>query len=225
MILLSPVQCLQIAFYLIHTLSVAGEASKDHCDHAIYGIPKYSACVNLLYGHRHKTGIFNIDDDQHGFFLPYFGDKAQFTVDQWRHRVTLPEVWQNRTSKYPHRFFSGRLYPADRSYVDACKIALLVKESPTGGFTTDSGSWADIANRGRALIDDCLLTRRVANRGGGVGSAGTHGRLSIVVYEWGSGFDHAINRGVKPGGPVAVGWNETMLDSRAGGRSGNMSYA
>ncbi|CAF9939404.1 hypothetical protein IMSHALPRED_001329 [Imshaugia aleurites] len=203
MILLSPVQCLQIAFYLIHTLSVAGEASKDHCDHAIYGIPKYSACVNLLYGHRHKTGIFNIDDDQHGFFLPYFGDKAQFTVDQWRHRVTLPEVWQNH----------------------ACKIALLVKESPTGGFTTDSGSWADIANRGRALIDDCLLTRRVANRGGGVGSAGTHGRLSIVVYEWGSGFDHAINRGVKPGGPVAVGWNETMLDSRAGGRSGNMSYA
>lgn len=77
----------------------------------------------------------------------------------------------------------GKLYLADILYVDGCKIALLVEPGPMGGFTTDSGSWAEIADRGKALLDYCLLGRRApAIWGGGVGHAGTHGRLNIVIY-------------------------------------------
>ena len=78
----------------------------------------------------------------------------------------------------------------------------MVKTIPTGGFTTDSGTWADIARRGKLLLDYCLFARRARDRrdwGGGVGDAGTHGRLNIVIYERNSPFDLAMTRGIDTG--------------------------
>ena len=72
------------------------------CDRAIYGFPEYGACHDLLYGNTafRRGGIFNIDTFDHGFLLPYFGHRLQFTAWQWRHRVTLPEVWRNRNLSF-----------------------------------------------------------------------------------------------------------------------------
>lgn len=33
--------------------------------------------------------------------------------------------------------------------VEWCKVALFVNVNPNGEFTTDSGSWSDIAHRGK----------------------------------------------------------------------------
>lgn len=93
-----------------------------------------------------------------------------------------------------------------------------------GGFTTDSGSWADIANRGKALVDYCLLTRQRYRRGGGVGHAGAHGMLNIVIYSWGSAFDRAIIRGIGSVGLVGVDKNGTTVNSSASGGIGNLSH-
>ncbi len=78
------------------------------CDRAIYGLPQYGACHDLLYGNTalKSRGIFYIDTIDHGFLLPYFGPRLQFTDWQWRHRVTLPQVWRNRNLRfvsYPSR--------------------------------------------------------------------------------------------------------------------------
>ncbi|KAF6236475.1 hypothetical protein HO173_005256 [Letharia columbiana] len=184
MISFSSIHFVQAALLLIHIYSAAAELSEDFCDRATYGQPNHSTCIALLYGNpTHRgAGIYNIDSDEHGFFLPYFGRSADFTINQWRHRITLPAVWHN----------------------DGCKIALLVEPGPMGGFTTDSGSWAEIADRGKALLDYCLLGRRApAIWGGGVGHAGTHG----------------------PGGLVGVDWNETTANLSASGRIGILSHA
>lgn len=79
--------------------SAAAGLPGDYCDHAIYGQPNYSDCIALLYGTptRRGAGIFNIDNEEHGFLLPYFGASAQFTINQWRHKVELPEEWHNST--------------------------------------------------------------------------------------------------------------------------------
>lgn len=69
------------------------------CDRTTYGLPNYQACRALLLGGAGVTsrdGIFHIDSFEHGFLLPYFGHRSQFTDWQWRHRVTLPQVWRNR---------------------------------------------------------------------------------------------------------------------------------
>lgn len=72
------------------------------CDRTIYGIPDYRACQELLFGTAaaRSGGIFNIDDFEHGFLLPFFGRRSQFTDWQWRHRVTLPLVWRTRRSAF-----------------------------------------------------------------------------------------------------------------------------
>lgn len=116
-------------------------------------------------------------------------------------------------------------YLVDIPNVDACKIALLVKSASSGGFTTDSGSWAEIATRGKSLADTCLLATQGKGRvgwGGGVGNAGTHGRLNIVVYSWRSAFDRAITSGIRSDGLVGVDWNETRASS---GETGNLTAA
>lgn len=228
MISFSSIHFVQAALLLIHIYSAVAELSEDFCDRATYGQPNYSTCIALLYGNptHGGTGIYNIDSDEHGFLLPYFGHGADFTISQWRHRVRLPEVWHNGTPRCPSQLFVGKLYLADILYVDGCKIALLVKPGPMGGFTTDSGSWAEIADRGKALLDYCLLGRRApAIWGGGVGHAGTHGRLNIVIYQRGSVFDRAIAGGIGPGGLVGVDWNETTANLSASGRIGILSHA
>lgn len=100
-ILLSSLQLLKVAFYLTYLVSAA---AADYCDRSIYGQPLYYACVTLLYGdpRRHTTGIYKIDGDDHGFLLPYFAGSGAFTIEQWRHRVTLPELWSNGTSSSRH---------------------------------------------------------------------------------------------------------------------------
>ena len=88
---------LRLAISLIHVIPAAGESSNDLCDTSIYGKPDYTSCITLLYGspmHR-GDGIFNIDDEEHGFLLPYFAGQGSFTINQWRHRITLPEIWAN----------------------------------------------------------------------------------------------------------------------------------
>ena len=65
------------------------------CNRTIYGLPDYQACYDLLFGNH---GIFSIDGKEHGFLLPYFGSRSEFTDWQWRQRIGLPEVWRNRRS-------------------------------------------------------------------------------------------------------------------------------
>ena len=119
----------------------------------------------------------------------------------------------------------GTQYLTDIPNVEICKIALLVKSASSGGFTTDIGTWAEIASRGKAVAEYCVLHRRVRGWGGGVGSAGEHGRLNIVVYSWGSAFDRAINSDHRPIGLDGVDWNETRAASSASGEMGNLTAA
>lgn len=68
------------------------------CDRTTYGLPEPRACDLLLFGDAafRSGGIFDIDSLDHGFLLPFFGHRSQFTDWQWRHRVTLPQVWRTR---------------------------------------------------------------------------------------------------------------------------------
>lgn len=101
MIFLSSICFFRVAVFLIHMFPAAAESPGDFCERDIYGQPSYSACVALLYGGsgRRSGGIFRIDDDDHGFLLPFFGARGRFTINQWRHRVHLPEVWHNGTPR------------------------------------------------------------------------------------------------------------------------------
>lgn len=204
-VLYLPIHLVRLVFLLIHVSSSAPEIPHFLCDRATYGMPKYHSCNALLYGTpvQRGAGIFNIDSIDHGFLLPYFGGSAQFTISQWRHRINLPEVWRN----------------------DFCKIALLVRSDPTGGFTTDSGTWVGIARKGKAVLDYCLVQKAVPERGGGVGRAGARNRLDIVMYQEGSLFDRAIGGGVRSDGLVMVDTNGTIVSLSASGRIGNLSHA
>lgn len=97
-----------------------------------------------------------------------------------------------------------------------------------GGFTTDSGSWGQIATRGKALLDYCAWTKetgRGERGGGGVGRAGNKDRLDIVVYQWGSAFDLAMSSGIRPGGLRFGGVHENgtmMINSSASSRVGKV---
>ena len=68
------------------------------CNRTIYGFPDYAYCHALLSG---SGGISTIDSNDHGFLLPYFGHRDQFTDWQWRQRVELPHVWRNRRCSPP----------------------------------------------------------------------------------------------------------------------------
>lgn len=97
------INLLQVAFFLVYTFPAAAVTYvEDFCDIGTYGRPDYSDCVTLLYGNRQRQsrmkGIFNIDNVDHGFLLPYFPPSAGFTIEQWRHKVYLPNVWENGTS-------------------------------------------------------------------------------------------------------------------------------
>ena len=101
MLLLSSSQALPVAFFLANIFSIAAaELFQDVCDRDTYGFPHYSACVSLLYGdgRGRSRGIFGIDNKDHAFFLPYFAGSGPFTIAQWRNRIELPLVWENRTS-------------------------------------------------------------------------------------------------------------------------------
>ena len=76
-----------------------------------------------------------------------------------------------------------------------CKIALVVETNPAGGFTTDTGTWAEVATRGKALLDECLWAKERTHGYtfmGGAGSAGLTRKLNIVVFAKDSAFDRAI---------------------------------
>ena len=215
----------RIAFLLIHICSAAATSAEDLCDSSTYGQPNYSDCIDLLYGTpgTRSAGIFHLDAHEHGFFLPYFGTGGQFTINQWRHRVELPEVWHNSTPNLAIPVFEMDDIQLTCRYVGGCKIALLVQSSPTGGFTTDSGTWDQIATRMRGLLNFCLLSKKKTQQySGGVGEAGSHGRLNVVIYGLGSPFDRAIT-GIGPGGSVGVELNRTVAEWSASGRILNLS--
>ena len=100
-------------------------------------------------------------------------------------------------SNYCSQVFISRSSLADMLlYLDRCKIALLVESKRTGGFTTDSGTLADLASRGKVLLDSCLTTRPGPGGyalSGGVRYAGTHGKLNIVVFDKGLCFRSCYN--------------------------------
>ena len=80
------------AFISLLTTVVSTGRYGTVCDRTVYGLPKYDACYALLLG---RDGIFQKDGTEHGFLLPYFGFKTQFTDRQWRNRIDLPKVWRN----------------------------------------------------------------------------------------------------------------------------------
>ena len=97
------INLLHVIFFLVYTFSAAAVTHvEDFCDFNTYGRPEYSSCVALLYGTRQRQsrtkGIFDIDNLDHGFLLPYFARPGSFTIEQWRHKVVLPKVWDNGTS-------------------------------------------------------------------------------------------------------------------------------
>ena len=82
------------------------------------------------------------------------------------------------------------------------------------------------AIRGKALLDYCTWTSVMGTEqgGGGVGRAGSKGRLNIVIYniviyQWGSAFDLAITSEIRPDSLSLGGVNEngTMVKSSASG--------
>ena len=109
--------------------------------------------------------------------------------------------------------------------LDNCKIALIVEPDPAGGFTTDTGTWAQIATRGKALVDLCLWAKLRAYGHtfmGGGGYAGANRKLNIVVFAKDSAFDRAIAEG-PPGG--VVDGNGPMVLLNTSGWAGNLSQA
>lgn len=112
-------------------------------------------------------------------------------------------------------------------FVEGCKIALTVQSNPTGGFSTDSGHWSEIADRGKQLVDYCVLPGHkrpwVSTSGGGAGYAGKNGRLNLVVFARGSAFDDAMITGIGHGPLVGVDGNGTVVSLGTGGRIGNVS--
>ena len=104
-----------------------------------------------------------------------------------------------------------------------CKIALIVETNPAGGFTTDTGTWADIATRGKVLLDECLWAKERTHGHtflGGAGSAGLNRKLNIVVFAKDSVFDHAISGDPSVG---AVDGNGPMVLLNTSGWVGNSS--
>lgn len=96
------VNLLQVVCFLLYTISEATVTHlEDFCDVTTYGRPEYSDCIKILYGNRQRTshtkGIINIDGFDHGFLLPYFAGPGSFTIEQWRHKVLLPQVWESGT--------------------------------------------------------------------------------------------------------------------------------
>ena len=115
----------QVIFFIVYTFSAAAVTHlEDFCDFGTYGRPEYSSCVALLYGNRQRQGrtkgISDIDNVDHGFLLPYFGGPGSFTIDEWRHRIFVPRVWENGTSIVSPSIIHLRPAepsPADKSYI------------------------------------------------------------------------------------------------------------
>lgn len=122
--MLNYTNILLVAIFLTHFIPTAAikAASGDICDISIYGKPDYSSCITLLYGspQLRGAGIYNIDNVEHGFLLPYFGSSGQFTINQWRHRVTLPEVWANGM----YVCISCKLVPAQIHFLIVGKVTM-----------------------------------------------------------------------------------------------------
>ena len=131
MTFLSSIKFVRVAFFLMHISSAAAKLYEDLCDCATYGQPNNSSCVLLLFGNRalsHK-GIYNIDNEDHGFHLPYFSGRSHFTTDNGG--IELLYYPCGRTVRR-----MSKLLAADTSCVDECNIALVVHSLPRGGFTT-----------------------------------------------------------------------------------------
>lgn len=105
--------------------------------------------------------------------------------------------------------------------IAGCKVALLVNPDPiTNLFYSDTGTWSEIAERTKIVLDECMINRRavgMGDGGGGHGYAGTlryffglcgekvpgacalprgclrkQMKLTVVIYNWGSRFDRAL---------------------------------
>ncbi len=126
----------------MHISSAAAKLYKDLCDRTTYGQPNYSSCVLLLFGNRALTNkrIYNIDNEDHGFLLPYFSGRSHFTINNGG-----MELLYHPCGRTVRRM--SKLLPANTSCVDECKIALVVHSLPRGGFTTGTGTWSEIADR------------------------------------------------------------------------------
>ena len=160
-----------------------GDLPPFTCSREDYGSPEYNACKHLLfYGTPDVPGIFNIDLMEHAFYLPYFASASQFTENQWRHRIALPIIWATKrdfclTSQ--HLGVGGQR--ANICVIDSCKIALLVSTTPSGAFTVDSGWWSNIAMRGQAVLDHCLIEEKWKYPYGGAGGQGWAGERFICL--------------------------------------------
>lgn len=65
---------------------------------------------------------------------------------------------------------------------DGCKVALLVNDYTSSGFTFDAGTWSTVAQRGKGVLDKFY---RAAVDYDGVGGRG-YARVSIAFSPWSS---------------------------------------
>ena len=80
---------------LIHTA-----AALPFCT-ALYGIPDWASCDQLLHGDAlstSHTGLGNTDYRSHLFTLPLDWRPLHITDEQWRYKVNLPIIRSNRKS-------------------------------------------------------------------------------------------------------------------------------
>ena len=109
--------------------------------------------------------------------------------------------------------------------LDRCKIALIVETDPAGGFTTDTGTWSEIANRGKELLDLCLWAKRQKHGYtfmGGAASAGANRKLNIIAFAKDSVFDRALVGDLSGG---AVDGKGPLILLNTSGWAGNLSQA
>lgn len=190
----SHLRLLTVVFQALTVLRSLASAARfgTTCSRTVYGLPDYGACQTVLFGGEGSGsgGISNIDSYEHGFLLPFFGHRTQFTDWQWRHRITLPRVWSN----------------------DLCRIALFVNSLPDGGFSTDSGWWSEVARRAKYVADTCLVDQYI---GGGAAHAGASGKLTIIVFAPDSYFDRVLASGFEGCDFVAYNASRSLANENA----------
>ena len=86
-----------LAMYLF-SCQVSAEA---FCSGLQYGYPSYQACDELLLDNlvTHTRGIEGQDRKDHAFVPPGTGPRPiGVTMNQWRNKVVLPEIWESCVS-------------------------------------------------------------------------------------------------------------------------------
>ena len=94
MVCTTSLRIVTVTFHAVVSLPLIALAARfgPVCDRTVYGLPSYRACDALLFD---DGGISSIDAVEHGFLLPSFAQSSQFTYQQWKNRVSLPEIWRN----------------------------------------------------------------------------------------------------------------------------------